>query len=497
MGGEQSAAGVRATARKVISVALLAITMTLAATAGAQGQADLPAPVRDALAQLNLPPEQVSLLVMPKHGGPPRLAWLADQPRAPASVLKLVTTMVALERLGPAWRWRTELLAPQPPDTHGVLRGPLVLRGNGDPDFTFGRLQDLLRELRRQGVQRIEGDVWLDRRAFEPARPELGAPPFDETPDAYYNVIPDALLLHSNLLFLQLRATQDRIVATPTSPPLQGLSVDTRGFMLRDGPCADWESTWQPPEAESTTDGRTVVRLKGSFPRNCSADTETNVVERNAYWGHVLRALWQELGGRWHGQVRDGAAPVGAVVLATRASDTLADIVKRVNKPSDNSMARLLYLTLGAQALQGRPGDTRAAADAVLRDWLQRHDVDTTGLVLDNGSGLSRTERITARQLAQVLHAGADSDFAPELETSLPIAAVDGTLRRRLKDTPAAVHARLKTGTLRDVDAVAGYVRDTARRDWIVVAIINGPEGRKARPVLDALVVWVAGNPVR
>jgi D-alanyl-D-alanine carboxypeptidase/D-alanyl-D-alanine-endopeptidase (penicillin-binding protein 4) len=160
-------------------------------------------------------------------------------------------------------------------------------------------------------------------------------------------------------------------------------------------------------------------------------------------------------------------------------------------------MARLLYLTLGAQALQGQPGDTSTAAEGTVRDWLRRHDIDDAGLVLDNGSGLSRTERITARQLAQVLHAGADSDFAPELETSLPIAAVDGTLRRRLKDTPAAVHARLKTGTLRDVDAIAGYVRDTARRDWIVVAIVNGPEGRKARPVLDALVVWVAGNPVR
>jgi D-alanyl-D-alanine carboxypeptidase/D-alanyl-D-alanine-endopeptidase (penicillin-binding protein 4) len=184
-------------------------------------------------------------------------------------------------------------------------------------------------------------------------------------------------------------------------------------------------------------------------------------------------------------------------VLATRPSDTLADIVKRVNKPSDNAMARLLYLTLGAQALQGQPGDTRAAADAVVHDWLRRHDIDAAGLVLDNGSGLSRSERISARQLAQLLQAGADSDWSPEFETSLPIAGIDGTLRRRFKDTPAALRARLKTGTLRDVDAVAGYVRDIARREWIVVAIVNGPEGRRARPVLDALVSWVAANPPR
>lgn len=458
---------------------------------------ELPAPVREAMERLGMPPDRLSLLVMPKHGGPARLAWLADLPRAPASTIKALTTLAALERLGPVHRWRTEALALQPPDARGVLRGPLVLRGNGDPDFTYVRLQELLRELRRQGVQRIEGDVWLDRSAFEPARPELGAPPFDETPDAYYNVIPDALLLHGNLLFLQIHATQDRLSVSATHPPLQGLSIDTRGLVLRDGACADWESSWQPPEAEQRPDGRTVVRLRGSFPRGCSADTETNVVERNAYWEHVLGALWQELGGRWQGRVRDGVAPAGALLLAARPSDTLADIVKRVNKPSDNTMARLLFLTLGAQALQGQPGDTRAAADGVLRDWLRGRDIDAAGLVLDNGSGLSRSERISARQLAHLLHAGADSDWAPEFEASLPIAGIDGTLRRRLKDTPAAVRARLKTGTLRDVDGIAGYVRDLARREWIVVAIVNGPEGRRARPVLDALVAWVAANPPR
>jgi serine-type D-Ala-D-Ala carboxypeptidase/endopeptidase (penicillin-binding protein 4) len=486
--------------RRRVAGAAVALWMACAAAwaqAPAAAASELPAPVREAMAQAGLAPEQLSVVVAPKHGGPARLAWLAEQPRAPGSAMKVVTSLVALERLGPVHRWRTEALALQPADARGLLRGPLVLRGNGDPDFTFGRLQDLLRELRRQGVQRIEGDILLDRRAFEPARPELGAPPFDESPDAYYNLIPDALLLNGNLLFLQIRATQQRLSVTASSPPLEGVSLDTRGFVLRDGACADWGSTWQQPEAEQRADGHTVVRLKGSFPRGCSADTETNVIERNAYWGHVLRALWRELGGQWHGQVRDGATPEGAQVLASRASDTLADIVKRVNKPSDNAMARLLYLTLGAQALQGQPGDTRAAADGVMRDWLRGHDIDVGGLVLDNGSGLSRSERISARQLALLLQAGADSDWAPEFETSLPIAGIDGTLRRRLKDTPAAVRARLKTGTLRDVDALAGYVRDVARREWVVVAIVNGPEGRRARAVLDAVAAWVAGNPPR
>jgi len=454
----------------------------------------LPPPVQQALADLAVPDTALSVLVMPKAGGPVRLAWAADVPRVPASTMKTVATLVALEQLGPVHRWRTDFLAEQPP-ADGVLRGPLYVRGDGDPDFPYERLHAALRELRQQGVHTLAGDLVLDRRAFQPARPELGAPAFDESPEVYYNVIPDALLLHGNMVFLSLRSTQQGLQVR-TSPPMHGLQVDVSGLALRDGDCGGWGETWQAPLVEETASA-IVLRLRGSFPRDCNAEAQTNAVERNRYWGAVLRALWAELGGRWEGQVRDGAVPPGASVLVARRSDTLADIVKRVNKPSDNAMARLLYLTLGAQALQGREGDTREAAQAVVRDWFQRHGITTDGLVVDNGSGLSRSERLSARQLALLLRAGAASDWAPEFETSLPIAGVDGTMRRRLRETPAAVRARVKTGTLADAVGVAGYVRDLARQEWIVVALLNDPIGARGRPVLDALLQWVVQQPLR
>lgn len=474
--------------------ALRALVVAAGLAGAAAHAADvLPAPVREALERTGLPEQALSVVVMPAERGPARLRWRDEQPRTPASTIKVVTTLVALDRLGPAHRWRTGLWASRPP-VDGVLAGPLHVRGDGDPDFTYEHLLGLLRQLREQGVHTLQGDVVLDRRAFRPARPDLAEPPFDETPHAHYNVVPDALLLNDNLLLLWLRA-DDRGLQVRTSPPMERLEVDRRGVVLVDAPCTGWDRRGFSAQVEASAPRRIVLRLQGSFPKGCEARTETSALDRNRYWEAVWRALWQELGGRWQGTVRDGDTPEGALLLAERLSDPLADGVRRVNKASSNPMARSLYLALGAQALQGRPEDTAAAAAQVVREWFAARELPAEGLVMDNGSGLSRRERATAWQLAQVLRAGVRGDWAPEFLASLPIAGLDGTLRRRLRDPATAGRVRLKTGSLRDAAGVAGVVRDAQARDWIVVALVNDPEGRDARPVLDAVVDWVARTP--
>lgn len=455
----------------------------------------LPAPVQAALQSQGLPAQSLSVVVMARDGGPARLAWNTDTSRAPASTIKLVTTLVALEQLGPAYRWTTEFLAEAAP-VDGVLGGPLYVRSDGDPDFTAERLEAALRELRAIGVHTLDGDLVLDRRVFEPARPERVATAFDDTPDAYYNLVPDALLLNGNLLFLQLRSDTRQVQATVVAPAVAGLRIDTSGLQLVDAPCTQAGAGWQPPVA--VDEGRdTVLRLQGRFPRDCTARLQTISLERNRYWQVVAGGLWQQLGGRWAGRVRDGAVPAGAVSLLQRRSDPLADIVRRANKASDNAMARLLYLSLGAQRLQGLGGPTAPAAAEVVRAWFARRGLSAAGLEIHNGSGLSRDERMTAAQLAEVLRAGSDSDWAPEFESSLPIAGLDGTMRRRLRDSEALGRARLKSGGLRDVLGVAGYVRDRARQNWIVVVLVNDPGAQRARPVLDAVIEWVVTTPSR
>ena len=471
---------------------LLALLLCGLCNCASQAQSALPEVVRAALSKAQIPESSFSALLLPLSGDKARLQHLADQPRAPGSTMKLLTTVAALDELGPTFRWHTQVLAPHDP-AGPTLHGPLYLRGGGDPNLGWQRLQLMLRTLRAQGVRHLRGDIVLDRSYFSPARPDLNVPQFDESPDAYYNVIPDALLLESNLLDLGLRSDARRVTAQLRTP-LLGVQLRSRQTLV-DGDCGDWEDGWQQPQVRQGRGGTLQLTLQGTFPRHCAVRTSSNVIERNAFFEHVTRALWRELGGSWRGHVRDGLVPPDAKLLFEQASDTLADTVKLVNKRSDNAMARTLYLTLGA--LNAAPaGKTFAnsfeAADSRLRGWMQAQGIATEGLVLDNGSGLSRSERISARQLAQVLQAGVRSLWFAEFATSLPIAGLDGTMRRRLKDTPAAMQARIKTGTLRDAVSVAGYVLDADSRDWIVVGIVNTPKGKDGRAALDALIAWAA-----
>ncbi len=476
------------TARQVLAFAIFCT-----AVLGANAQSALPDSVRAALAQAQLPESSLAVLVLPLSGTSARLSHGADQALAPASTMKLLTTVIALEDLGPTFRWRTQLLA-QRSAQGATLHGPLYLRGGGDPNLTWQGLQLMLRALRAQGVRQLRGDIVLDRSYFAPERPDLGAPQFDESPDAYYNVIPDALLLSSNLLDLDLRS--DAHLLTPTlRTPLADVQLHSRQTLI-DADCKSWDEGWLMPELRQDKRGTVHITLLGTFPKNCSASTSSNLLVRNLFIERALRALWRELGGSWVGQVRDGVAPVDAKILVEKISDTLADTVKRVNKKSDNAMARALFLTLGAEyAAKGGYANHLDAAQGRIRDWLARHGIDAAALVLENGSGLSRSERITPRQLAQVLQASVSGLWSPELATSLPIAALDGSMRRRLKDTPAALRARIKTGTLRDATAVAGYVMDTSGTSWIVVGIVNSPDAKRGRAALDALIVWAAEVP--
>jgi serine-type D-Ala-D-Ala carboxypeptidase/endopeptidase (penicillin-binding protein 4) len=340
----------------------------------------------------------------------------------------------------------------------------------------------------------------LDRALFNPARTDVGLPPFDESPDAYYNVIPDALLINKNMLLLDMRSN-GKSVQIAAQPVLDRLTVES-AFTLIDGPCARWEDGWKQPQIVRDANGAIRVLLSGTFPRNCVASNSINVVDRQDYVDRLFREQWKRLGGEITGPTVDGVAAPDARILAEHAARSLPEVVRDINKPSDNALARTLFLSLGsleADPLRGSrampgSGPTALRADMVVRDWMRAKGIDDTGFVIENGSGLPRTEKISPLQMAGLLRAGLRSKWAPEFMASLPIVGVDGTMRRRLKDSPAAERARMKTGTLRNVTAIAGYVPDANGQQCVVVAMINterSTEG-KGRLVLDALVDWVA-----
>ncbi|MDE2147277.1 MAG: D-alanyl-D-alanine carboxypeptidase/D-alanyl-D-alanine-endopeptidase [Burkholderiales bacterium] len=494
-----------------LAVALeLALALALTAPAGAQpgsapapstAPAPAPAPaeplppaVLQALDAAHLPPDALAAVALPLGHDAPAWGWRERVPMAPASTMKLVTSVVALDTLGPDLRGRTALLTAAPL-AGGVLRGDLVLQGGGDADLGVPQLWALLLELRQQGVRDIRGDLVLDRTRYRPQRTDLGRAPFDDSPEFPYNVIPDALMPAGDLLPLALQAGRHGVHAA-TLPPLPGLEIDSRMTLVA-RPCDDWDSGWRPARVSHHA-GRTRIELDGSFPRGCRVRTALQLIDRDELAARLFAALWHQLGGRWRGmdgqgrwlgRVRDGAAPAGARVLAEHEARPWGELLRPMNKQSDNVLARLLYLELGVPAMAAHPQATTAElAAAAVRQWFEAHGIDDAGLVLDNGSGLSRSERITPLQMASLLAAAWAGPHAADLAMSLPVAGVDGTLHRRLQGSPAAGWARLKTGSLRDAAALAGYVRDAQGRPWAVAMMVNHEPIAGAQAVLDALV---------
>ena len=453
--------------------------------------AGLPANIVKMLSAVDIPTDAVGALVIRLSDGTTILSHRPDASLQPASTMKLLTTAIGLEKLGPTKRWHTELRTSAPVED-GVLRGDLILRGGGDGDLTWEAFNGMLRSLHQKGIRDIRGDLVLDRQMFQPSRSDIGVPPFDDAPDAEYNVIPDALLINTNLLKFELESNDQSMRARMT-PELEGVSIELQ-MKLIDRACADWEGGWESPGYVKGDDGSIRIQLRGVFPGNCSATTSVNILERDEFIDRLFRRLWTELGGSFRGRTRDDATPVDSRLLSEHHSRTLADMLRKINKPSDNPLTRLLFLTLGT--LDRGAGTSLNKADRQVRDGLATQGIRDAGLVTENGSGLSRKERLRPSQLAALLVAAYRSNWAPEFLSSLPVVGLDGTMRERLRDSPVAGRARMKTGTLNNVVALAGYVPDAAGQVNVVVAIINykTPTGELwpiGRPILDALVDWV------
>ena len=471
-----------------------AVLLVLAGqTALAQG---LPTTVTDALSKVGLSADHLGVAVIPVQGPIDGLWHNTNTPLQPASTMKLVTSVVALEQLGPNHRGSTDLLI-DGRVRQGVLQGALILRGRADPDLDVPALWSLLKRLRTQGVHEIRGDVVLDRSYFSPPRFDLGLPPFDEEPSAQYNVIPDALYLNQGILHYEFVAN-DRQLRVRTAPPLYGVTVTSR-MQLVDGLCKDWDDDWQLPTViQSPPASQIKVVMHGKFPRGCKATAELQLFDRDLLANRLIRQLWADLGGSLRGRVVAGTAAGTAQLVARHEARPLAEVLRHMNKASDNPLTRLMYLELGARApadVQRRYATTSLVSEAVVRDWFARHEIATDGMVLDNGSGLSRNERVTPRQMAMMLRTVWQKHYAPELIASMPLVGVDGTMRNRLKQGAASARARIKTGTLRNVTAIAGYVQDAEQRWWVVVAMINHAQADTGKPALDAMIEWVASHP--
>ena len=479
--------------------------------APAFAQAPLPPDISQALARAGVPVSAVAMVVAPlppppgtvtrvpepvNPGGernpapaaaslalpPPRLAWQADVPMNPASVMKLVTTYAGVDLLGPGHLWRTRVYT-QGYISNGVLNGNLLIQGGGDPKLVLERIDELMRAIQDKGIRVIRGDILLDNSVFR--LPAHDAAAFDDDPLRPYNAGPDGLLLTFKALIFKFSPDPaGQRVRVQTEPPMAGVDIPAE-VPAAAGACG----AWRPRLAADFTDPN-HIRFAGRYPTSCGEQSwGIAYPEPRSYAPRVIEALWRAAGGALTGQVKWMDGPATGQPLVTGFSLPLADIIADINKFSNNVMAQQLFLTLSA-------GDGRASfaesRNLLKRWWRERFGLRTTPVV-ENGSGLSRNERATAASLAALLQHAAGHPDGAAFEHSLSIAGVDGTTRRMAARNPASAaigNARLKTGTLRDVTAIAGYAYGLSGHNYAVVGIINHPNASAARPALDRLVEW-------
>ena len=458
--------------------ALLATSAGAAEPAVAPTAPPVPSTYLARLAAAGIPAGAAAVVVKPLDGG--ALSWSANdrKPMNPASTMKLVTTYSALNLLGPAFTFRTEMLS-EAPVLGEALRGDLYVRGGGDPKLVIEDLWLLVNRLRGFGIREIRGDVVLDKTFFEPLRHDPAE--FDGEEGRAYNVGPDALLVNfKSIAITFVPDPVSKVARVIVVPEVAGLKVPATVPAV-DGACGDWRGKLQADINDPMN-----IRLRGVYATSCGERAiYLGALEHTNYFGAVFRALWERQGGTWAGQVRNGVVPTGARAIAVQDSPPLAMLIRDINKFSNNVMTQQLFLTLGAAG--GEAGNPERGASAV-RGLLAARGIAAPELILENGCGLSRVERVSAGTLAAVLVDAWKSQWMPELMASLPVSGVDGTMQRRNVVSGAA---HMKTGMLEDTRAVAGYVLAASGKRYVVVGIINHPAASRGTGAHDALIDWV------
>ncbi|MFO7581614.1 D-alanyl-D-alanine carboxypeptidase/D-alanyl-D-alanine-endopeptidase [Guyparkeria sp.] len=471
--------------RLVLFLVLPALVMTSHA---ARADTPLPSSVKSELERQKLDAGSLGVWVKPVDSDTPLIAHQADRLFNPASVMKLVTAVSALDILGPSFKWKTEIHADRMP-VNGVIEGNLYIKGYGDPWFRSEDLWDVVRRLRELGVREVRGDVILDDSYFAPISADPGE--FDNRPDRVYNALPNALLLDNRAVRIAISPQGEPDSAVTTWPPNPQLAL-SNSLNLVDQPCRN--NTNQPViDIRNPVEATAEIQVRGTVSRQCSPHLYYRVAgDPHDALFHAFKSLFESAGGTVTGSWRHGLLQTGAKKLVSHESRSLTNYLWLMNKWSNNVMARQILLTMAAE-IEGTPA-TELKAQRVIDRWAADRGLDWDGAVVENGSGLSRVARLTPRQIGDMLESAWKSPYMAEVMASLPMSGIDGTMRKRLSDMRG--HAHIKTGTLRDVRAGAGYLLSKSGRRYVVVMLHNeqGVQHGGGTRVQDALMTWLYQN---
>ena len=450
-------------------------------------RAELPTTVADALKNVGIPQQNVAIYVQAVESDSPILSHNAGNSLNPASVMKLVTTNAALDLLSPVYRWKTEVYR-DGSVSNGVLNGNLIIKSYGDPSFNAQEFWRLLMSVQQEGIKQIKGDLMIDKSYF--AKNVGGRNTFDDETWRAYNAMPSAFLVNGRNTSFKFTASEN-VVKVSQEFELPEVQI-VNNMKLSQGRCGEWRSNFGYTVKSLTN--KAIVTFSGTFSPDCGERyLELSIFDDEKYAFYTFRKLWWQLGGSFNGNLKVQDTPIGATKILEQQSDPLGYVIRDINKWSNNLMARQLLLTLAAE--KGGTPATETNGAAVIKAWLVGKNLRFDELVIENGSGLSRTERISAEHLGKMLVVAFKSPVMPELMASLPILSLDGTVKKRLNDSQANGRAHLKTGSLDGVSAIAGYVLDTKNRRHVMVMLVNHANAAASKNAQDALINWVYQQP--
>ncbi len=492
---------------------------------------DLPKPVQKLLKKYKIPQKNLSIYVRDLNKEKPLLEINADVLRSPASTMKLLTTYAALKELGPNYSWRTEVWL-RGQLKQGVLKGDLILKGYGDPFLVYENFWKLVKTLRDKGLKEIQGDIIIDNSYF--SLPDYNPAAFDGKPFRVYNAPASALMFNfqaTRFLFKPVLNEADdnkadnepekkqqplssvdgvsktgkedkkrqkdkkkkrfkkhkvigRVDIRPL-PAIKGFDFENQVRLVK-GKC---RRLHYRPKFFRNKSGKLVI--KGKYATKCKQKFILRTIstpEEHAF--NAFRDFWLDLKGTLSGGLKIGKVHTGDVKFHTYSSPTLGQQLRLINKWSNNVMTRQLLLTLGAKRF-GAPATLEKGQRAVL-EILKENGIDTTGIKMENGSGLSRIAQLTARQMGSLLETAYRDAYMPEFMASLSLPGVDGTLVNRFRKEDLRGRSHLKTGTLNYVTAISGYMLNRFGKRLVVVIQHNGKKtgARRGEKIQNALLRW-------
>jgi serine-type D-Ala-D-Ala carboxypeptidase/endopeptidase (penicillin-binding protein 4) len=443
---------------------------------------------REIIAQSGLPDYAWGVVVLPipsVEKMPAQLRGSALNPQLPmnpASIMKLVTTRAALGLLGPDYRHKTRIATTGRLEG-GVLKGDLFFQGGGDPKLVTEDLAEIAGQLRQIGISRIEGNVVIDGSRF--AEPEIDPGQFDGKPFSAYNVGPHAAMVNFKALKVSVWPLASGKVSVATEPRIPNAEIVTRVKLVAGG-C-------RATNVQARMDEKSRLVISGAMGRRCNGtDFYVAVLDHAKFSFSAFKSAWEDAGGSIKAGLAVGTTPASARILVDWESPRpLIELVSDINKMSNNPMTRNLFLNLSAE--RGLVA-TREASAQLVREYLRSKGLDFPELVLDNGSGLSRQERISPENLGRLLVQGLYAQDSAAWIQTLPVVGTEGTVRHRFRQSELQGKAWLKTGALEDVRGLAGYLLSASGKWVVLVLLVNHPDASKARNAMDALVKWAHTN---